>query len=127
MSGASCTWLLAMGCGVVLLLAACHPSPDRNPAMADHRVFSITAEVVAVQQFDLSKRKGHPNLYTELELKVLSATNVVDPQATLEATACRLRRPSKAGDTQLRPGSVIQCKIGVDRLEKPTQFYWVGE
>jgi hypothetical protein len=117
--------LRAYGAWIVFLFAACHPSHHQVPAMADNRIFSVTAEITGIRQQDISKTSSKKLIYTYFDLRVVSSKNKVDPSIAFPVTDLKVSRLAVPEDNTLKVGMEIKADIGVDKLEKPTQFYWI--
>ena len=93
--------------------------------MPENRIFTITAEIVDFRQQDLSKMKGRVLMYSYIDLKVQSAVNNADPKISFLGDTISITRPAEKGDENLEVGMSVRVEIGVDKLEKPQQYYWM--
>lgn len=64
-------------------------------------------------------------MYTYLDLTILESANTTDPSLKLVAGSISITRKSEPGDEKIKVGTILKAEIGVDKLESPSQYYWL--
>ena len=110
----------------IFLITACHsPTSSSTTTMAESNIFIVKAEVVAVRQQDLSKVRGKTNMYTYLDLKILSSAGKADAEATIGVDSCHITRRALPGDSDIVQGKVLHLELGITEISQPQYCTWI--
>lgn len=93
--------------------------------MAESKIFTVKAEVLSIRQQDLSKVRGKSNLYTYLDLKILTSADKAEPHTEMGVDTCHITRRALAGDAEIQPGKILQLELGVTEIGDPQYCTWI--
>ncbi len=93
--------------------------------MAESKIFTVKAEVLSIRQQDLSKMRGKTNLYTYLDLKILTSADKAEPHAEMGLDYCHITRRALPGDAEIAQGAILQLELGLTEIGQPQYCTWI--